>query len=395
MPFTSDDLGGVNDAVTLQLGGDELLIAESYDVRMSWFRQPSVFALRTGWGGATTELLERYPENTPFELHVAGRLQFTGRIDEVEVEQSSGASEVTFKGRDDLAPLHDATATADRSFENDNFDDLVSKLLTAAGVENFTLIFENDANRNRKTGVDVNASASTGRKVFGRQRASTARKKAGQLRAGESYYGFLKKELDRAGLFLFAAANNTFVIAEPSSRQAPVARLVRQRGLLRNEVTVLRARFRKSATKRFCEAVVHGRGGGGKFGQQPVTASFRDNEMIELGYPKERVTTIKDDKVSSAEQALFLAKKAIADGRREGWSLSYTVSGHSVPALAGRSKRDRAVWCVDSVVSVADDELGIYEPLWISDVTLARDGGGTRSELTLVRVDDLVTGSGP
>ena len=44
--FTSRDLGGVNDVVELRLNGETLLIAESYDVRMSFFRQPSVFALR-------------------------------------------------------------------------------------------------------------------------------------------------------------------------------------------------------------------------------------------------------------------------------------------------------------------------------------------------------------
>src|SRR5512139_3362717 len=114
-PFTSDDLGAVNDKVTLRLGGEEVLIAESYDVRMSWFRQPSVFALRTGWGGTTLDLLDKYPPNTPFELSIGGRVQYTGRIDAVNAEQGSGATEVTFHGRDDLAWLHDAYATADRS----------------------------------------------------------------------------------------------------------------------------------------------------------------------------------------------------------------------------------------------------------------------------------------
>ncbi len=209
--------------LTLRFGGEELLIAESYDVRMSWFRQPAVFAIRTGWGGTTLDLLEKYPPNTPFELLIAGRVQFTGAVDAVNAEQSSGATEVTFHGRDDLAPLHDAYATSDRSFENDSYAEMVTKLLQAAGFGDFNLTYDDNANRARKTGVDNPTTG--GKLVFGRQRAQRPQKNAGQLKVGEKLYEFAKKELDRAGLFLYAAARvddvPQFVIAEPDGTQAP------------------------------------------------------------------------------------------------------------------------------------------------------------------------------
>jgi prophage tail gpP-like protein len=394
-PFTSDDIGAVNDKVTLRLGGETVLVAESYDVRMSWFRQPAVFALRTGWGGTTLDLLLKYPPNTPFELLVADRVQFTGRIDAVNAEQGAGATEVTLHGRDDLAPLHDAFATADRSFDGDGYDDVVSKLLDAAGITDYTLIFENNGNRDRKTGVQVPATTGA-RVVFGRTttRATRKQKKAGQLKLGEQLYGFAKKELDQAGLFLFAAANTgdgpTFIITEPNKTQVPMARIVRRRGQTRNLVSVERASFVNNVAKRYCEAIVYGRGGDPKNGQQPVRGSFLDNEMLLYGFPRSRAFTQRVDTVSTADQADFLARKMIAEQRRDGWSLTYTVTGHTVPALNGRTSRDRAVWCVDAVIECVDDEYGLAEPLWISDVVLRRDGSGTYTDITLCRLDDLI-----
>lgn len=391
-PFTSDDLGAVNDRVTLRLGGEEVLIAESYDVKMSWFRQPAVFALRTGWGGTTLDLLDKYPPNTPFELSIGGRVQYTGHIDAVNAEQGSGATEVTFHGRDDLAWLHDAFATADRSFDNDAYDTVIAKLLDSAGITDYTLIFENADNRIRKTGVD--APATTTKKVFGKNRATQRQKNAGQLKVGEPLYGFAKKELDRAGLFLFAAANTgngpVFIITEPNKDQAPIARIVRRRGLLRNQVNVERASLKNDTTKRYCEAIVYGRAGDPKTGQQPVRGSYLDNEMIAYGFPRGRAITQRADKVANAAQAQYLARKMIAESRRDSWSLTYTVSGHSVPALNGRTSRDRAVWCVDAIVEVIDDEYGIAEKLWISDVTFRRDNSGTYTDLVFMRPDDLV-----
>lgn len=398
-PFTSDDIGAANDKVTLRLDGETVLVAESYDVRMSWFRQPAVFALRTGWGGTTLDLLLKYPPNTPFELLIADRVQFTGRIDAVNAEQSAGATEVTLHGRDDMAPLHDAMATADRSFDGDGYDDLVSKLLDAAGITDYTLIFENTGNRDRKSGVQVPATTGA-RVVFGRTttRATQKQKKAGQLKLGDQLYGFAKKELDQAGLFLFAAANTgngpVFVLTEPNKTQVPMARILRRRGQTRNLVSVERASFVNNVAKRYCEAIVYGRGGDPKKGQQPVRGSFLDNEMLLYGFPRSRAFTQRVDTVSTADQAEFLARKMIAEQRRDGWSLQYTVTGHTVPALNGRTSRDRAVWCVDGLVEVVDDEYGVAETLWVSDVIFRRDGSGTFTDLTFCRLDDLLFAPG-
>jgi prophage tail gpP-like protein len=394
--FTSRDLGGVNDAVTLRLNGETLLVAESYDVRMSFFRQPSVFALRTGWGGTALELAERFPPNSRFELLIADRTQFTGRIDAVNMEQSVGGTEVTFHGRDDLALLHDSKASADRSFDDASYDDLVSYCLTDAGIADFTLIFNNANNRTRKTGVDV--TTPTNSAVFGRAstRGTSKKKKAGQLKVGTQLFGFCKQELDRGGLFLFADADTgngpTFVLTEPNTIQPAAYRVVRRRDLLRNQVNVVSASKKNDISKRYTEYIVYGRGGDPKTGQQPIVGTYIDNEMLgNYGFSrgqKRNVTRV--DSVQNTAEANDLAWRMRADDRRDGYGVTYVVSGHTVPALNGRTSNDRAVWSFDTVVDVDDDEYGIHGPMYLSDVQFQRDGGGTRTTLTLIDSEDWV-----
>jgi prophage tail gpP-like protein len=392
--FTSRDLGGVNDKVTLRLGGSELLVAESYDVRMSFFRQPSIFALRTGWGGTALELMDRYPPNTKFELLIADHVQFTGRIDSVNAEQSAGATEVTFHGRDDLAPLHDSMAAADRSFDDASYEDVVTRCLEDAGVAEYTLIFENTQNRERRSGVVV--PSTTNQTVFGRARrsATSAKKKAGQLKVGTQYYQFIKPELDRGGLFLFAAADvgdgPVFVMTEPNTTQPPRYKILGRRGELRNRVNTTSASFKNDTAKRFCEYVVFGRGGDPKNGQQSIQATYVDNEMLGYGFPRQRRRTARVDTVQTPDEALKLAWRMRAEDRRDSWNLTYVVSGHTVPALNGRTANDRAVWSADTTVEVDDDEYGISGVYYISDVQFQRDGSGTRTTLTLIDPADWV-----
>jgi prophage tail gpP-like protein len=389
---TSNDLGNVNDVVTLRLGGRELLISESYDVRMSFFRQPSVFALRTGWGGTTLELLDKYPPNTPFSLEIGGRLQFTGRLDAVNAEQSSGATEITFHGRDDLAPLHDSMANAERSFDKATYVEMVDQLLTDAGIGDYTLFFSDEANIARKTGV----SSVSGSKVFGRSTtaANSAKKKGGQLKVGERRYEFLKKELDRGGLFLMAGADfgdgPTFILTQPNTDDPPRYRILRERGLLRDKVNVTSASFKNDVAKRFAAYTIFGRSAD-KNNKTPVSATILDEEMIGYGFTAAaRTYTARVDTCTSIDEAQKLAWRERAENRREGYVVNYTVAGHSIPALNGRTRNDRAVWAVNTVVDVFDREYGIYENMWITDVQFQRDGSGTRTGLTLVSASDWV-----
>lgn len=410
----------LDDRVRVVLAGNDVRIFEQYEVKQSFFTSPAAFACRIGSGETANELTKRFPPGTPYELRVGPVVQHTGRLDGYGPEDSSGATEVSLRGRDSLAPLHDAYVMADRSFANATFVQLTEQCLLAAGLTDFTIFPSNAANRLAISGaspfaVAVRQGAGFDASPFevkdvvdeklrkGREEANAiAAVAAAQLRAnaptakplqaktGERLFEFLNKELKRAGLFLFAAgAWNTFILAQPRTNQDPLYELIRQRGARANTVNVLRARHHNDTTRRFARYVVRGRAGGStkKAGRPQFGSEVVDEEMVALGFTKGWSKVDQDAK--NERRALFLARRQMAEDRRQGWALSYTVKGHTLPLLGGG---DRAVLAIDTMIRVRDDELGIYDDLWIESVTPRGSMSGTTTDLVLHRPEDLVLG---
>jgi prophage tail gpP-like protein len=199
--------------------------------------------------------------------------------------------------------------------------------------------------------------------------------------------------LDRAGLFLWAAADGTFVLDTPNGAQDPSYRLVRQRDDKPGASNVKSYHYSRDATHRHSEVVVYGKGGGRKQGRAKSKGGFEDEEMIALGYKQQLV--LRDPKCENAAQALFLAKRRIAEERRQGIRLEYTIAGHTLPAFSkdddnGGASRF-AVVTPDTVVQVDDHELGIHGPWYIERVRRTRSPH-TETTLGLMRPEDLVFG---
>jgi prophage tail gpP-like protein len=448
--FPIDPDGKPNDRVRLELDDTLALMLQNYEVSQRFLTVPSAFAARLGDGSTVIEVITSYPPNTKYALYVGDVPQHTGIIDGYSTDDGGGGTVVTFMGRDYLAPMHDAHAIVDKSFGDLTYRELVETCLELSGITEYTLFPSNDANRlvqgglgpsntkkpisTERVGVTVVAAGGTNNlpgspafeqaqakakaasKAIGesitvvvggptsvddqiaaavkaaatKNRATSSTAKKLQIKVGETFYGFLKKECDRAGLFLFAAVEpNTFVLTEPNAKQAPRYQLRRTRSLNRNEVNVLSHRHKNDTAQRHAKYVVHGRGGGGKGGREKVRGEFIDEEMVALGFSK--AWAREDQDAKSSAQAEYYARRACAEARRQGWELVYTVEGHSAVSLVGGG---RAVWAVDTVVDVRDDELGIYGPHWIEGVTFRGTKDGTTTELTLMRPEDLVFGEG-
>jgi hypothetical protein len=93
----SDFTGGASDEVTLKLNGKDVLIAESYDTRQSYFEQPASFSITVGSGDSAKSFLEKYGPNSDFELRVGDALQFKGVTDAIEANGNGSATTITIR----------------------------------------------------------------------------------------------------------------------------------------------------------------------------------------------------------------------------------------------------------------------------------------------------------
>lgn len=384
----SDLVGAIDDRVRLKIGNEEVLISESYEVRMSVLTVPSIFHLKLGDGRAILELIDSYPPNTPFELSIGNVVQFRGRIDAFESSAGSGGGSFTLRGRDHMAPLVDGFVRAERSWTNVTYAQLAEDCLDATVQATTVLKYDADADRSIRCGTKIK-----GRGKRGVVSVATTKQKSVQAKIGERYYdGILKPQLDRAGLHMRASAENdyTFILDTVHADLPPVAKLINQRGAYPNAVNVLSSSFKLDTTTRYTDYEIYGRGGGKKSGITKAHGSFVDEEMKLLGY-RNRFFCHRDEKVSTDAEGLAMARKVAADHRRHSFHLSYQVQGHTVTGLTGK----RVVWTPDTVIEVDDQENGLFGPFWLESVTMTRSGSGTTSDLTLMRPGDLVFGSEP
>lgn len=371
--------------VTLETDGIPVLYAETYEIQQSILQQPSAFALRLGGAFQVRELVDMWPPNTPFRLLINDCPQFTGRTDGFTASTGEGGSGLTLRGRDVLAPLVDGYATSEKSFSDITFEQVVNKALTEVyGLSGApTLIYTNEANRKAVTGAPVKQTAPP--KIDGVDPdvlvTEPAPGKKLQVKMGQRWFSdFVKPELDRAGLFLWAAGDGTAILSVPNTSQDPTYRIFRKNG----RGNVISADWKNEPTARYSRCDVHCRSAGGDKARVKSYGSFEDAEMIAWGF--DRPLCFKDEKGKTIKQAEFLARRKIVEARRAGWQVTYIVAGHTAPSLVDGAP---AVWAHDTIVEVDDDELGLYGRFWCESTRHAANPQATAT-ITLMREEDAV-----
>jgi len=405
--FTDRSIGERDDRVEVRLGDQTVIIAESYSVKCEILTQPAAWSIRIGHGGAAAELLRRFPPNTPFELRIGGNPQQTGNVDAVTADEAPGGTEVSIRGRDSLAPLHDDLIDAERAFNTDTYTALVLRQLDEVGLGDRVLFTTNRANREIKGGVKFTElePVKTVEQIRleaggGPSGADGVRHVQVQAHLGERRYEFLMRYLGMAGLFLWATADGSFVLSEPNANQKACAAIIRKltsqgllsqfadkNGKITDTVTTKVSAFANATEHRFARYRVYGHGAGKKGGHPKAFGEFLDTEMQDLGFKKSK--TVHSPNIRTKEQAEFTARRIAAEDRRQGFTLRYVVSGHSCPVGGGQ----RMVWTPDTVVTIDDDILNVHEDMYLEGCEYRR-GPQTETELTFVRRKDLVFGPG-
>jgi hypothetical protein len=155
MPGSAHAIGGPDDRERLTLDRREVLVPES--LRSEAVDPHATLgvlaASRVGQGlggphraGAATHALEQSIGDAP---------RASGLTEGFEADQNGSATELTIRGRDALASLHDAFVRADAAFTDHTHLELVTTALREVGLAERSVVSSNSANRQIMTGVPV------------------------------------------------------------------------------------------------------------------------------------------------------------------------------------------------------------------------------------------------
>lgn len=394
-------IGAHEDTIRLRVAGQQIKIAENYEVKLNILQQPSAFTLRLGSAETAAEILKRCSPISPFELYIGPSQIMSGRVYSRGCPSIS-ATMVEIKGRDHIAALFDDEIQSDYTFPDKTYYDLTRKVLNIVGMREqtagptpkFVLYTDNDANRALISKVATTKGRKKGQ--LATQIRTGATDGAGQVvyqtikaTVGTSWFQFLQQQYKLAGLFLWATGEGNFVLAQPRADQEPAYKIHRTRGERQDFGNIVACRYQDDVTFRHSACIVHGRGGVGKNGRAKIEGYYADPEMADYGFNHVRV--VQDDDVKTVKEAEYVARKTLAEERRAGWQLEYTMSGHVIPSLKG--KDGSAIWCPDMVCRVDDEELDIHGNFYIEGVTFSR-GSETTTTVTLMRPEDLIFADG-
>lgn len=412
-----------NDDVTLTLAGTELRVATGFEINQSVIQQPAIFSFRLGQEKEITKFIKRvvgatgtdaesrrlaltgpFGPNAPFELRINGNIRMTGNTDGYRATQAGDhGTELTIFGRDGLAPLHDAHVHYEVNFKDSTYRSLVAAVLEIVGIDPKRLTSSANAanvDRQLRAGIPVKelVPVRTVQEIlaaFAKDDKNGTGSTAGashfslQSKIGERWMDFLRKQLDRAGLFLWAGGDDKIILGAPNVETDPLYRIVRKRtGQTRNEVNVIHADLLFDTRPMNTFGIVYGRAPGKKGGRPPALGESADDLMYNLGFPFSRAIALRDTHCKAKAQATYLAQRKLAEGRRHGYQLVYTMDGLSAPAIGG----GRAVWTPDTTVEVEDDEFGIHETMWIESIEMKRSPQ-TTTTVRLMRQYDAVFGA--
>ena len=387
--YVSDEIGAQEDAVSIQLNGDDLLYCHSWNVEESVLEQPARWSVSLGFGDVAVDMFWKYPPNTPFQISILGTPQLTGFIDGRRLKQEgNGGTELIISGRDALAALHGTRVTAIQSFAGTSYLVMTQRVLEAVGIDPNKLVTNNDANRQSKVGAAVPAG-----QPFAITDIINDTAKDLQTKPGESWLEFLRRHYDRAGLFLWSAGDGTFVLGTPNFNQAPSYRLARTATQDSGQTNILGHELNDDTTNRYSSYGICARGGGKVHGRVKATDNFVDHEMADDppgGYGFDRPYYIDDHHAQDTEQVQYMSRRKCAEDRRRGWFLEYSFAGHTLPFADGNGSQ-RAVVIPDTTIDVSDDFLRVYGTFYIETVRRRRDPG-TITTIRLMRGEDLVFG---
>lgn len=390
------DLGSQDDRVSVWIDGEQVQHYLGYTFRRAILTQPSSFSLKFGSGDLAPKLLAKLRPGLEVSLRVGPTKLFSGVLEDPGTSYQS-ATEVTGEGRDWLSFLCNNDVADERQLGSPTYFELTRKVMDLCGLEEHALFGDNNAAR--KAASRVASKVSPPKQAVetvelprpGNQGAKIQYQTI-KCELGQSWFDLLVSQFKRVGLYLWCTGEGDFVLGRPTIPLEPIYRIQDYVGMSRTETNIISGSLTSKTSGRHAHCKVYGRGYPDKKGIRPVHGEWTDNEMLQLGYTNWRV--IHDSDASTVQDCEYIAKRILAEERRQNRTLTYTMSGHTTPWIDGNAM---AIWTPDTSVFVDSDRLafpgeeetGIHEVMYIESVEFSRQPQ-TQTVLRLMRADDLL-----
>lgn len=385
-----------DDHVYVQIGDREVRICKHYDITLGVFEQPSTFALTLGTSETVSSILKKFPKNSPFQILIGHRRQFAGYTAGVRVDGDEDGSQIAIHGSDIINRLYRSFHEKDASYVAQTHEALVQKALDELEMERPfgngerpKILASNTAAREARVGAPISAEGDTVEVELANV-VGTAGNAQVVLRAklGERWLSLLQRHLRQNGLFVWGSQDGDVIIGRPNYHQPPSYRIVRTRGRRPRTSNVRRVTYVDDLDPRYSEVAIYGRATGRKYARTQAKGAYTDDELVSLGINKRLVLT--DVEVTSTKHAEFIAKRHLAEGRREGFFLEYRLAGHTTFLYNGGGRR--VCWAPDTIVEVHDEELNLEGNYWIERVRHERGPDGSYTTVRLLPPDSLIFG---
>lgn len=375
-------------------------------------------------------------ELEPVELIVSGASQLIGRIETSTVGSSGGA--VTYHGRDYLSGL--VGCAIDPRVEITESMDLASVITLVAGTVGIdTVLSDSDlAMRNIRTGSSIAGGA-------GRDFMSL---EAGEIKPphGSSQMSYLSRIVARHGATIQPAnSRNSVLVTEPNYSQPNSYRLQRKTGENTTGNNVISGRATRDFSSFPTHALYSGnqarpakqtkststqlgvgtdsdialKGNGTQQSGSLASGVFKSGGPVERNYnalfatgfapsaeslilaschigrrlPNQnhdplklyRLLAVREAACKNQEQLDRLAVREVGELLKSVLIYEVEVAGHF-------DRNTGAIWSVDTMVDVLDEECDIAEPMWIASRRLSYDSSsGARTSMTLWRPGAFIT----
>lgn len=321
--------------------------------------------------------------------------QCTGYVERIEQE----GSVVTLTGRDILGPVIDSYVDPHLKFAKTmTVRQCVEQVVAPFGIS--TVEASDSANLNALTGTGVGYPS--------RPELATLTLEQAKPKPGEGAHQFLKRILERQGLYLWAKGDGSGIVVDKPSFDTPALTVVTHRTTGGEANNVLRASMTKDFLSQPSCVVAWGHGGGSEKGhtrtksivvndlipatpelaailaapdnagavKQPPIPKLVTYQGLYGSSPLSRPLYVEDKDCKNQAQLDAFARRIMAEQRAKALQLRFTVLGHSFVGVP---------WNVNTMVQVVDEDFGITDVFWCSGRTFRKSrSGGTTTDLELL-----------